>query len=171
MPRKPETVDTLSLEVEPLYDNLNEGSDLAVALIGAAYLDQCLGSLLKQKFIDSSISEKLLEPGSGLLGEFTARARLAYSLGLIEKPIYVDLITIVEIRNIFAHSHLTISFKDEIVADKCNTLHFAQGLYDSWKEIRGKGTPDTPRIRFCVTVADISLRLLLEALKLKGKKH
>jgi DNA-binding MltR family transcriptional regulator len=94
-------VEKLSEETRQLFDVLNKESDLACVVIGAAFLDTALASLLAQKLLASSVSDKLLAT-SGVLGSFAARADLAYCLSLIKKEHYQDICVVGEIRNQFA---------------------------------------------------------------------
>jgi DNA-binding MltR family transcriptional regulator len=95
---------------------------LRCALVGASYLDASLGTLLKEGFVHrGKTADKMLEPG-GLLSEFRARSDLAYCLGLVNEDEYRDLSTIAEIRNRFAHSYLSIDFKDNEVKRLCGEL-------------------------------------------------
>ena len=118
----------LSAEVGAIFDSMNDSPDLSLAIVGAAFIDSALGSLLRSKFVDSTVSEKLLDPNSGALGALHPRARLAYVLGLVEKPFLQDCCTIGEIRNIFAHRHLLTDFQDPSVAKLCNKLQAPEML-------------------------------------------
>jgi hypothetical protein len=77
-------IEQLCNETRELCDVLNDESDLACIVIGAAFLDEALVSLLTHRFIASSVSDKLLAP-NGAVGSFVARADLAYALALIKK--------------------------------------------------------------------------------------
>jgi DNA-binding MltR family transcriptional regulator len=99
---------------------LNNESDLGCVVIGAAFVDDLLVSLLKTKFIpNSDVVNKVLD---GSLGNFSARADIAYCLGLIPKHEYQDIILIGEIRNLFAHSRLELNFNDKEIQEKCQRL-------------------------------------------------
>ncbi|HOE18860.1 MAG TPA: hypothetical protein PLX02_14300 [Syntrophorhabdaceae bacterium] len=112
----------LSEDTKAVFETLNDGSDLACVLIGTSYLAELLASAIKVSFIESSISEKLLDPQRGAVGGFATRADLAHCLGLINKDIYQDLIRIAEIRNMFAHKHLALDFGDGDVRKTCDEL-------------------------------------------------
>src|SRR2546430_11588641 len=106
MPMKKQVpAEELSDDTRRLFDVLNDESDLACVVIGAAFLETTVATLLERRFLASSVARKLLEPG-GALGGFAPRADLAYCLGLITKDHYQDLCAIAAIRNRFAHSHL-----------------------------------------------------------------
>lgn len=114
----------LSTEVKRLVERLNKESDLSCALIGASYLNECIGSILKKHFRpNSSTALRILMPDKGFLGSFSNRADLCYSLGLVNKEKYNDLKLISEIRNTFAHSHLNITFDSNDVVELTNNLN------------------------------------------------
>jgi DNA-binding MltR family transcriptional regulator len=73
-------------------------------------------------FIETRISEKILDPQRGAIGGFASRADLAYCLGLIGKNDYQDLIKVAEIRIFFAHKHLALDFGDTTVREGCEGL-------------------------------------------------
>lgn len=122
MSRKQLSVAELNEDAQHVYLVVNEGSDLACALIISDYLDQCLANLLSSFFISSSVSGEILDPIKGIAGSAFARNDLAYSLGLLPKSLYQNLRSIFEIRNLFAHSHLEMTFRDDDIARKSVSL-------------------------------------------------
>jgi hypothetical protein len=81
MARKTLTPEQLSTNSKHLNESLNNGTDLACALIGTAAIEQALGSLLNKYLLDGTTSEKLLAP-NGILGTLNARIEMAYCLGI-----------------------------------------------------------------------------------------
>lgn len=65
---QPRKLEDLSEDTKAVYETLNEGSDLACVLIGTSYLAELLASAIKVSFIESSVSEKLLDPQRGAVG-------------------------------------------------------------------------------------------------------
>lgn len=124
----------LSSEVEKLYKVMNEEkSDLACALIGASFLSECIGSVLKKKFRpNSSTALRILMPDKGFLGSFSNRADLCYCIGLVNKKKYNDLKLIAEIRNTFAHSRLNITFDSNDVVELTNNLNSYKVAFPSY---------------------------------------
>jgi len=114
--------ETLSSDTQAFFDVLNKEPDLSVVLVSPAYIDACLGALLQKLFIDSSVSLKLLDSWVGSLGTYVSRADACYSLGLISKALYQDLLVLAEIRNQFAHYHLNLNFTEPEVARRCQDL-------------------------------------------------
>ena len=119
---KPIKLEELSEDIQKVYDILNQESDLACVLIGTSYLSELLASTIKIAFIETSVLQKIFDPQRGIIGGFSSRADLAYCLGLISKTNYQDLLKIAEIRNKFAHKHLSLDFGDTTIRKICGEL-------------------------------------------------
>jgi len=164
-------VEQLSKETQELYEVLNDESDLACVVIGTAFLDTALATILERKLIKSSVSDKLLSH-RGALGSFAPRADLVYCLGLINKKHYRDLCGIDEIRTQFAHSHLRLSFANPKVREMCDNLKEWRLLlpHDDDGEVVPGATEAQLAVRarnqFKLSVASLSNCLLLKALGL-----
>lgn len=168
MSRAPLPPEVLSADTEHLYELLNEGVDASVIIVGVSYVDACLASLLAKRLLKSSITDKLLESQSGAIGSFGVRSDLAYSLGLIDKVMYQDLLALAKLRNITAHHHFELSFASDEIAKGCSELKYVAtslatanaggpSMEDEW--IAG------PRDRFMLTASMIVNRLLITALE------
>ena len=168
-------IEQLSSELQELFNVLNDGQDLSVILIGTSFLDTSLSSILERKIRKGKVSKKMLESGRGMLGTFASRADACYVLGLIEKPIYKDLLTIGEIRNKIAHHHLALDFDDENIKNLCSKLSY-MGSAESFKSF--DSDPENQplwladlmvgaRNQFILSVVMISQRLLLIGLGIK----
>lgn len=173
MATKIPAIETLSRESQGLYDAVNDERDLPCVLISTSFLDQCLASMLERFFINSSTAKSMLDPRGGSLGTFLARADLCYCLGLIPKGLFQNLRTVGEIRNLFAHSYLSLSFDDSKVATLCESLTFpnlaarirvggdtgqSHDIDDPWAQYTH------PKSKFTVCVALMASRLLLAGL-------
>jgi DNA-binding MltR family transcriptional regulator len=124
MARKPKPIplpQELKRQIGQLFHALENGPDLSCALVGAAFLDHCLASMLQSFLVDGETSKGLLSP-SGALGEFSARWKLTYSLGLTQKSIGKELEKIGQIRNRFAHGFFDVRFSDKEIEPICNKL-------------------------------------------------
>lgn len=156
-------------EINKLFDVINEESDLACVLIATSYIDQALASLLENFFIKGNTSGQLLSPVGGALGNFAARADIAYCLGLIPKGLYQNLRTIGEIRNAFAHHYLALSFSDQQVIELTNRLTFPtidQSIsIDADGNVSYGTTPwenfIAPRPRFTTIIVQMTMALLM----------
>ena len=149
-------LDTLFNDREKLVAVLNDESDIGCILVTVSFLDKCLMLLLKETFIKSSKTAKdILEP-DGLLGEYSSKTKLSYCLSLIDKKKYSDLNKIAEIRNLFAHSHILLTFDDSTIQEKCNELK-------GWEDSLPEGYFDTvyqepnviARLKFTHTASNI----------------
>jgi DNA-binding MltR family transcriptional regulator len=142
-------------QLEAMKQQLNGQSDRAVALILTAWLDDCLGSLLTANMIDNAeLHKKLLLPNQPL-GTFSTKINLCFALGLISEPAAVDLHTIRDIRNDFAHYRDPLQFTDDSVKDRISNLRLTDALKK--KTAINKASP---RARFIV-VAFIWVAYLL----------
>lgn len=159
--------EALSADTQKFYDVLNDEPDFSVVVVSCAYLDACLGSILEKYLLQSDVSAKLLDAGSGALGMFSARSDACYALGLISKRIYQDLLVLANIRNQVAHYHLTLNFAAPAIADACKSLKYAETLVADGELMFKPGELKDARTRFVMTVLFMSQRLLLVALGVK----
>ena len=115
-------LDKLFFDREKLIEVLNNESDIGCVLVALSFLDKCLMILLKNTFIKNSNTVNDFFKLDGLLNNYSSKAKLCYSLSLIDKKKYRDLIKIAEIRNLSAHSHILLDFNDSTIQDYCNEL-------------------------------------------------
>lgn len=113
-------------EWQKFAEELNQETPRAAVIISGAMLDELLRDLLASFMIDdkSKVDELLGSEKNAMapLSSFGARIQLAYTLGLISKFIYDDLILIKKIRNSFAHKKHGYSFDADKVVSLCNSL-------------------------------------------------
>jgi DNA-binding MltR family transcriptional regulator len=177
-PRIPE-VETLSEETTHLCDILNNESDLACVLIATSYLDYALATLLKRHLIESSVVNRVLEPPRGSLSSFATRSDLAYCLGLISKGLRKNLETISQIRNKFAHSHLSVDLQAAEIRQLVDslipaTIHHTITIEEGGARHSGPAPmslPDPPREKFNAIVISMVNRLLLTGLAQKHRQR
>jgi len=123
--RKTKSPDEIAMS--KIDEEFHGESDRIVAIVGGAYFDALLESLLQSVFIREQAEEDLLS-ASGPLGSNGSRYKLAYCLGLIRKHQRDDLRYVAKIRNEFAHNYTSLSFDDAPVRDWCSNLQQAQFL-------------------------------------------
>jgi len=169
-------LEELSEDSQRLFDVLNQEPDLAAALIGANYLDQCLGSMLGRYMVQGNTARRLLDPVSGPLGTFIARMNMSYALGLINKFALTDLQVIAEIRNTTAHHHLGIGFDAPEIREKIERLRYLE-ILDEEAALRGGASSKflgrmvgSLRDKFNFTVVMLSQQLLAIGLGLKPRE-
>lgn len=105
----------------PYLDELNKESPRGKVLISTGYLEQMLKDILVAFLMKDKVVDELFEGGNAPLGTFSARAKLAYTLGLISEPEFHDIDLIRRIRNEFAHD-MKASFANDGVRSRCGQL-------------------------------------------------
>ena len=175
--KKPFPLEQLSEESQRLFDVLNSEPDVPAVLVAASFLDQSLASMLSRFFIESRTSDKLLDPNGGALGTFSSRIDIAYVLGFINKYMYQDLLTIAEIRNLVAHSHLTVDLNSDDIARKVSELKYLEALENPDPKNQNpqpgllRSYINSNRDRFTLTVVMISQQLLVRGLGVKRREQ
>jgi len=147
-------------DVGGFFDELHRESDRAAAVLGAAYLDECLRELITSFLIDNEKEVDQLLKRSLLT--FGSRIRASYCMGLISEDEHHDLQTIRDIRIGFAHDLHGLSFSTPWIIDLCNALQHPKDI-PQWP-----GTP-TARNLFMLTTDLLSLQLRLRTLQQKGQ--
>lgn len=129
-PKKSTAVKKVEFQnLDPFFNEISRDDDFARIVVGGAKVDTCLVAILDKFLVDGSTKDGLLSH-SGTVGNFAARAALCYTLGLISKIAYTDMMTLANLRNISAHHPSKVSFKDEHVQEKIRALKWL----DAWVE-------------------------------------
>jgi hypothetical protein len=107
-----------------LQTELQGESDRAAAIVGTAWLDDLLASLLAAFLVSHSETKRLLgtDNGHGPISTLGNRVKLAFCLGLLLQDEMDDLLHIATIRNLFAHKIHRSSFDDTKISDHCLKL-------------------------------------------------
>lgn len=108
-----------------VLDILLTETGIGAVLTGVALIDESLEILLRTCLIDNAEAKKVINPlfeGYGPLASLSAKIKLAYVLGRIDRTTYEDLEQIRGIRNYFAHTYKDASFDDQFVKDKLNNV-------------------------------------------------
>lgn len=101
----------------------NEENDRALAIVGRAFLDTVLESILIEFLVDDEKEVAELMRYEGPLGTYSGRIRGAYCLGLLRKTVRDDLRLVGRIRNRFAHD-LSASFATDPIRSWCQSLQW-----------------------------------------------
>lgn len=110
-------------DLTDLVNKLPELSDREIIIMGASYLDSALEFALRHKFQDLSGYDSIdIFESNGPLGTFSGKISIARAVNVISEDVRIDLTKIREVRNVFAHSTLALSFDRKEIADKCS--HF-----------------------------------------------
>lgn len=134
----------IPLEVVELQEQLYAESDRGCALIGSAFLEAELEKMLRTFFVSDSGALRKLFDGSKPLATLSAKIDFAYLVGLINKRMRCDLHAIRSIRNDFAHESKKISFNDNRIRSRCESLYHEPF-----------GTPLAPRAKFTRVVISL----------------
>lgn len=158
------TTEEIGMDVVAAMDReFHKGSDRIVAVVGAAYLESVLDSLLRAVLIEETKeTDSLLRP-DGPLGSNGTRIQLAFRLGLITREQRDDLKCIAKIRNTFAHDFKAQSFDMSPMRELCGSLQQPRLLAampekflpgESAKQIAKyvQDTTGTPREKFSMSV-------------------
>lgn len=105
-----------------------EKNPRALVIIGGAFLDTLLTHILENYFVSDSKEVNEILDYTKPSGSYGNKARMAYCLGLICKPVYQDLKLIGKIRNRFAHN-LYASFEDDSIQSLCAKLEWHKISY------------------------------------------
>lgn len=140
-------------DAEGFRQELNNGSDRACALVGAAYIDVRLSNLIRKFLVDDAkIVDELFE-NQGPLSTFSGKIKLAYCMGLISRDNLNNFHIIRDIRNGFAHSIHGLTFDTEAIATECDKLTLAKHKNDKSFDL------SKPRKIYTWTVIFAMLRL------------
>ncbi|MES2753400.1 MAG: hypothetical protein V4659_01915 [Pseudomonadota bacterium] len=111
-------------DLEAAWDELEESSDRAAAIVGAAFVEEELVQLIQASLVRPSDKAGLFYSDGALFRTFLGRIRAAYALGLIDDPERDDLDRIRDIRNQFAHSLKTLSFEHADLQATCRLFAY-----------------------------------------------
>jgi DNA-binding MltR family transcriptional regulator len=118
------------------------GDDHTAAIIAGTIVEARLRQALEKVMVrDAEIEREMFHP-SGPIGDFAAKIRLAFLLGLISKEGLQNLNLIKDVRNRFAHWVEVESFKSSNVkslTDRFSILerHFEETITPEFKNIHG----------------------------------
>jgi hypothetical protein len=94
-----------------------------ILIVGAA-VEQALEIALATHFVlDEEMTKRLFDDElNGPLSNFAAKIKIAYALGIFDKPLKEELDLIRHIRNSFAHSKETLTFLSPDIINACSQL-------------------------------------------------
>ncbi len=125
-----EFIKTIPLkELLSFHARLDEETDRGCALLAASHIEARLESLLQAVLVEDKNLLSGMLTGNRPLATLSAKADLAYLMGLISKPTHRDINLIRRIRNEFAHSIDPIDFTTSVIANRCSELQT-----DYWHE-------------------------------------
>lgn len=174
------TLDEVREHFEKAFEALNHQSDLVCATVMTSFLNDSVGALLHQHFVQSnsgksSTRDSVLKPDRGALGSLRAKGDVAYCLGLISKGFQTNLTKIGEIRNAFAHFFEEITFKHPEVAPICEQLYrpkVQQILIpetEETAEIAERINYGTPRRTFTTICGSMCTWVIMDAIRIERR--
>jgi hypothetical protein len=98
--------------------NVEGETDRALALLGGAFVEAALGSLIRAKMVDDELGTKVLKAN-----DFAKRIVLASALGLIRPAMAKEMNLVREIRNAFAHTLAACDFNSPHVKKHIDALY------------------------------------------------
>lgn len=108
-------------EFHALFNERGAVDERAIAILGAAFLDNMLEDILISFMVDDEREAGKLLGFDKALGTFSSRIAATYCLGLICKTVRDDLRIVAKIRNRFAHE-VRASFDQPPFSDWCRSL-------------------------------------------------
>lgn len=117
-------------------------SDRAAAVLGAAYADDLLKTLLMRSFVNEGRTVRELMRPESAGGTFSSRISLAYAIGLISEDDAKDLHRLREIRNKFAHRLHGLSFEDQSIAANSWNFRCMERVFTKFPRLREEYPPD-----------------------------
>lgn len=127
------------------YNELDKQSDRGAALIAAAFLEHMLMMVLMTRMAAVDDATNLWFHGEKApFSSFYAKTRLARALGILGPISESHFDTLRKVRNLFAHSPLSVDFSTDAVAAECKKLMAAEpGWKPEYSEARRSFTHTT----------------------------
>lgn len=120
-----ERQDTVFGNLNRLGRFLRQLDERGLVLSLAAFAEEALGDLILSFLMPGDAAKRLVEGFNAPLGTFSARIKMAYSLGLITEGQHSDLDRLRRIRNEFAHSWEPLTFADQKLTSHIQALNFS----------------------------------------------
>jgi DNA-binding MltR family transcriptional regulator len=130
-----------------------ENNDRAIVIVGLSYIDDLLLKCLENFFPDKSKTVKSMLGHHGILGSYSAKVDMLYSLGILDKVIKTDLDNLGEIRNEFAHK-IKVSFEDNKISSICYSF--------KWHKIAMM--MDTPKVANPIDIFKVEVNTIVSHL-------
>ncbi len=156
-------IEDLKRENEYFFEACKKESDRGLALVAAEFFDATLERLLRARFSPGLKNQpKLIKPlfeGFGPLSTFSSKISVSYAIDLLQDWMASDLDLIRRIRNDFAHSLESKTFRDPNISRMVGQLaSFAKAIksVEKTNETRASKQPrqdifeDTSRNKFVV---------------------
>lgn len=111
-------------------------SDRAIAIVGAAFVDNAVKVVIKAHSLTYDYDEEAVFGAQGPLYSFASKITMGHALGIYGPKTRSDLDAIRNIRNAFAHALEDIDFLNSEIANECDKLNHT-GKIDLALVLRG----------------------------------
>jgi DNA-binding MltR family transcriptional regulator len=143
------------VRTDPFLKDIDTSDDFARIVVGVANVDSCLATMLDKFLIDGTTKDELLSH-VGIAGNLASRAKLCYTLGLISKLTFNEVIALAALRNLVAHTPEKLTFDSDAVSKKVAEMKWL----DAWIERNYGELPSVKRLfdtqvhhKFTTTIA------------------
>ena len=136
-------------EAESFFESFSHETDRGFAITAVCYLDDALEKLIRGAYIEDPKVSSLFR-NNQILQTFYNKISICYFSGLIEEPVYHDLMLVGEIRNRFAHGITAkLRFSDKKITEKI----------DRFRELPDTHRNYPPRLKFTLIVCHLGALL------------
>ena len=110
--------------------HIDKSEPRVVAIVTAAYIENYLTGLLKEKMpgLTSALATRLFRPGEGAIGSLARKIDMARALSVLTPREADEAVRIARIRNRFAHNLDVDNFDHEEVAPLIDALTSSRGV-------------------------------------------
>jgi DNA-binding MltR family transcriptional regulator len=157
-----ERLQKLMKNAKSMEEHLFEHDDRTTAIMATGIIEDLLAISIMHKFRREPSENQIADlfTGYGPLASLSARASLAFLLGIIGHDAAHDIKVIRRVRNEFAHVIEPITFESEEVASPCQSLKLHSKMRPDLEQKAGKG----PRGKFIHSVMRIFTEITAHAL-------
>ena len=163
-------LEQLDIDSDSWFKSMFDDPPLVCALITGASIEKAIMLLVRRFLLEDSNTADDLFKVTGMLGTSHRCAQLAYTLGLISREAVTNISIIENIRNIFAHSHISIDFTSKEIADECDAL-----VYPKYRLRRTNPPMDwsaqSPRGKFIIVSGLLFNQLMFSARQIEPRKR
>ena len=167
--------------IEPqqhLMDAINQDDPLRKALVCTSYIERELSLLFHKFLVKCQTSDSLLKKESGL-GSLFGRNEMAYALGFYDAELRENINIIGDIRNIFAHSNVPLTFKNHDISERCKKLTLPhESKVTAVVDNKGVGSyfdkllnDDETRFVYVTTMIASTLHILISSVKPQARHY
>jgi DNA-binding MltR family transcriptional regulator len=116
-------------EIDKIMNDLRDKDDLHIAIIAVSILEATLEQLIATRLHkgDKEFLNRLFQ-NRGPLSDFNSKILIAEAFGIVTGPLANELHVMRDIRNVFAHSKIPLSFEHELVKREVDGLKMLEEM-------------------------------------------